>query len=44
MGTEVGWDNDEINKWVVRCMEQLRVWAEVGRGRDGMEKGTGMHG
>ena len=25
MGTEVGWDNDEINKWVVRCMDQVMV-------------------
>jgi len=40
MGTEVGWDNDEINKWVVRCMdevmvsmEQLRVWTEAQKGQ-----------
>ena len=36
----VGWDNDKINKWVVRCMdevivgmEQLRVQAEVEKGQ-----------
>jgi len=40
MGTEVGWDNDKINKWVMRCidevmvgMEQLRVWAEEWKGQ-----------
>ena len=40
MGTEFGWDNDEINKWVVRCMdevmvsmEQLRVWTEAQKGQ-----------
>ena len=40
MGTKVGWDNDKINKWVVRCMdevmvgmEQLRVQAEVQKGQ-----------
>jgi len=25
MGTEVGWDNAEINKWVVRCMDEVMV-------------------
>jgi len=28
MGTEVGWDNDEINKWVVRCMDEVMVSME----------------